>query len=184
MKQLFFIGAAALLLAGAAPAVAATTLDGSTVSVTLLYPDTDTVFSGPATGTVPVALPNGTFSPAVGSFNISGNQVTFNTDQVACCYLTASFNGYRVSFSGLRVLSAAVDVANSTFFPTSTFVQNGSFFFDVSGQAPNGGSTTFNVVAAAVPEPATWAMMIGGFGMVGGAMRSARRRQKVSVSYA
>jgi hypothetical protein len=37
---------------------------------------------------------------------------------------------------------------------------------------------------AAVPEPATWAMMIGGFGMVGGAMRSARRKQKVSVSCA
>jgi hypothetical protein len=35
-----------------------------------------------------------------------------------------------------------------------------------------------------VPEPATWAMMIGGFGMVGGAMRSARRKQKVSVTYA
>jgi hypothetical protein len=27
-------------------------------------------------------------------------------------------------------------------------------------------------------------MMIGGFGMVGGAMRSARRKQKVSVTYA
>ena len=35
----------------------------------------------------------------------------------------------------------------------------------------------------AVPEPATWAMMIGGFGMVGGAMRSARRKRKASVSY-
>ena len=33
----------------------------------------------------------------------------------------------------------------------------------------------------AVPEPATWAMMIAGFGMVGGAMR---RRSKVTVSYA
>ena len=29
-----------------------------------------------------------------------------------------------------------------------------------------------------VPEPATWAMMIAGFGMVGGAMRSARREGK------
>ncbi len=37
--------------------------------------------------------------------------------------------------------------------------------------------------APAVPEPSTWAMMIGGFGLVGGAMR---RRRKVStkVSYA
>jgi len=35
--------------------------------------------------------------------------------------------------------------------------------------------------AAAVPEPATWAMMIAGFGMVGFAMR---RSQKVKVSFA
>jgi hypothetical protein len=33
----------------------------------------------------------------------------------------------------------------------------------------------------AVPEPATWAMMIMGFGLVGGAMR---RRQNVRVSFA
>ena len=33
----------------------------------------------------------------------------------------------------------------------------------------------------AVPEPATWAMLIGGFAMVGGAMR---RRQKLTVRYA
>ncbi len=36
--------------------------------------------------------------------------------------------------------------------------------------------------AAAVPEPATWAMMISGFGLVGGAMR--RRATKVAVTYA
>jgi hypothetical protein len=39
-------------------------------------------------------------------------------------------------------------------------------------------------ITSAVPEPATWAMMIGGFGMVGGAMRSARRKQKLTLSYA
>ena len=39
-------------------------------------------------------------------------------------------------------------------------------------------------VSAAVPEPTTWAMMILGFGFVGGAIRSAKRRQKVTVSYA
>lgn len=38
--------------------------------------------------------------------------------------------------------------------------------------------------AAAVPEPSTWALMLLGFGFVGGAMRSARRREKISVSYA
>ncbi len=34
----------------------------------------------------------------------------------------------------------------------------------------------------AVPEPATWAMMIGGFGMVGGSMRY--RRRKTTVTFA
>lgn len=34
---------------------------------------------------------------------------------------------------------------------------------------------------AAVPEPATWAMFIGGFGLIGGVMR---RRQKTGVSFA
>lgn len=36
-------------------------------------------------------------------------------------------------------------------------------------------------VTGAVPEPATWAMMLAGFGIVGGALR---RRRRVSVTYA
>lgn len=35
--------------------------------------------------------------------------------------------------------------------------------------------------AGAVPEPASWAMMLGGFGLVGGAMRS---RRKAAVTFA
>ena len=53
---------------------------------------------------------------------------------------------------------------------------------------PDNGLTRYGAgsfMASAVPEPATWAMMICGFGMVGGSMRSARRRkQKLSVTYA
>lgn len=37
-------------------------------------------------------------------------------------------------------------------------------------------------IGSAVPEPATWAMMIFGFGMVGSAMR--RRQEKVRVAFA
>lgn len=39
-------------------------------------------------------------------------------------------------------------------------------------------------VTGAVPEPATWAMMLLGFGFVGGAVRTAKRRQKVTIAYA
>ena len=37
---------------------------------------------------------------------------------------------------------------------------------------------------SAVPEPSTWAMMLLGFGFVGGAMRHAKRRQKLTISFA
>ncbi len=41
-------------------------------------------------------------------------------------------------------------------------------------------------VGGAVPEPASWALMIAGFGLIGGAMRRAngQRRTKLAVSYA
>ena len=42
--------------------------------------------------------------------------------------------------------------------------------------------TQFSAVTTSVPEPAGWAMMIGGFGLVGGAMR--QRRRSVTVSFA
>jgi hypothetical protein len=39
-----------------------------------------------------------------------------------------------------------------------------------------------NVIGPGVPEPASWALMFGGFGLVGAAMR--RRQRTVSVTYA
>jgi len=51
------------------------------------------------------------------------------------------------------------------------------------------GTNTFNIAARdaftdvpGVPEPASWAMMVGGFAMVGGALRSARRRSAVTFA--
>lgn len=37
---------------------------------------------------------------------------------------------------------------------------------------------------SAVPEPGTWMMMLLGLGFVGGAMRTAKRRQKITFNYA
>ena len=66
----------------------------------------------------------------------------------------------------------------------STYVDAGRHALKVTGYyGSKGGSYagTFNFGAGAVPEPAAWAMMIAGFGLVGAAMR---RRTKVTVSYA
>lgn len=55
-----------------------------------------------------------------------------------------------------------------------------------SGQPETGffarGNITFETAINPVPEPASWAMMIAGFGMVGGAMR--RRKGKVTTRVA
>ena len=63
---------------------------------------------------------------------------------------------------------ANVDQIEFTTFEPDRFY--GFTIFDVAGD-------NFTVTAAAgvVPEPASWAMMIGGFGLVGGAVRSRRR---------
>lgn len=54
----------------------------------------------------------------------------------------------------------------------------------VGGYVPwYGHSPSVGITRSPVPEPSTWAMMLIGFGFVGGAMRS-RRRQKLTVSYA
>lgn len=61
-------------------------------------------------------------------------------------------------------------------------------FLDLVGSEPAGFAIdnlrfgrAGEVTIPGIPEPATWAMMIAGFGMVGAAMR---RRQKVAVTYA
>jgi hypothetical protein len=63
-------------------------------------------------------------------------------------------------------------------FGVTNFADNG---FD-SGLAFAGVSINDVPIPGGVPEPATWAMMIGGMGVVGGAMR--RRRVSTKVSFA
>lgn len=63
-------------------------------------------------------------------------------------------------------------------FSAGTFQLTNPFF-------PTSNSTlVISEQVAAVPEPATWALMLLGFGFVGGAMRAKKRQQKVTVSYA
>ena len=73
--------------------------------------------------------------------------------------------GSSTSFSAATTLLAAGD--------TIDFVVNwrDAFEYDTTGL-----SATISLVDGAVPEPATWGMMLIGFGVAGGAMRVRRRR--------
>lgn len=76
---------------------------------------------------------------------------------------------------GARLTALNKDPAQ--LYPDTAAVVTPGEFFDWVGVD----NINFELAAApAVPEPAAWALMIGGFGLVGGAMR----RQRVRVSYA
>ena len=87
-------------------------------------------------------------------------------------YVTSVSN--LVTNPNVSFLGSAVSANGSGFaFPDriNTITTGGRF-------GPN-----FEFSVAGVPEPATWAMLILGFGVIGGAMRSARR-QTVRITYA
>lgn len=106
-----------------------------------------------------------------------------------------------ISFNtGPTLLSAGTDYLLSFSFDGAS---NQNFFFDQRGAQPydqagfsgidgtsDGNTGNFVLAqirlsdsAGAVPEPATWAFMIFGFGAIGGAMRR-QRKATVKVSYA
>ncbi len=73
--------------------------------------------------------------------------------------------------------------ANVTFNFRQFLAEGATADFSVGNGAPGSGysfdTTGLGLSISAVPEPATWAMMILGFGFIGGAMRYGKRRSTV-----
>lgn len=134
--------------------------------------------------------------------NIMNNQAgNVATQQAALASLGFNWDGSNFgSFEYLSPLNGATNIDFSQMLYGTTFVG-----IHVGGK--NGGQTTFykfdagagldaftlNLARSSgavlystgdptpgVPEPASWAMMLGGFGLVGGALRS---RRKAAVSF-
>ena len=151
------------------------------------------VFVGPTTGTQLA----GTFSQAIaaGSFTLTvwGEGAT-EFDQM---FTAAASSG--VSFSGLSVaIQSSDELGNAVFSPvalssasvtasnisTTVHDQSASFlFYTITGTASAAGTitgtvlddTNFTPVATPVPEPGTWALMLGGLGLVGASLSKRRR---------
>lgn len=172
----------------------AATLLGSTVEVTARYPNVSTLYSNPGPVTVSDSLveyPASSFP----SYNRSW-QVDIFGDYLTITDLTSSglpfgggvsFNGFVLDvLSGPAIVTASID-NSSTIVPVSVFISDGDLFMNFSGvSAQSGGTARINFATAsgAVPEPSTWAMLLLGFFGIGGMIRSQRRKQNITVSYA
>lgn len=70
----------------------------------------------------------------------------------------------------------------STYAGNAAVVDRLVFTLQPTGTSMNFDNMGFSL-SAAIPEPATWAMLILGFGLVGGAMRAARTQQRGAISF-
>ncbi len=108
-----------------------------------------------------------------------GKSVLF--DFVDTQFDPGAYASFTVNFGpGTTDFRTALFTGTNTLFASFSDGTSGlvTFSGSVGDQSPK---FSFNSVTpgGAVPEPATWAMMILGFGLVGGAMRSARTQAKI-----
>lgn len=130
-----------------------------------------------------------THQPITVTFNFtdpsdaSGNPITGNTsgDTSPLFILSGFFQNGEVVWDGPQTFTFGNGGAFSVALSDATFNEGAFWGLGNRGANITGTFTLLSDSTAAVPEPATWAMMIAGFGLVGASMR---RRQKVSVTYA
>ena len=100
--------------------------------------------------------------------------------------VAAASNGIDVLVNGNSIFNITGDGGGSTNWLPQAInfsVSKGSTLtFAAIGTSDSLGGYLDNIGLAGVPEPASWAMMIGGFGFAGVAMR--RRRSAVRITYA
>ena len=96
----------------------------------------------------------------------------------------ADSNGISVLLNGqllnppLSVTGGPIQQTDWQSYGANFSVQSGDILsFSAIGTNDSLGGYIDNITISAVPEPATWAMMIIGFGAAGAAMRNNRRRQ-------
>ena len=167
MRKIAFVTAAAAAAAFAAPASAATTIN-----------------------LVPIA---GTLTGVFGNANPSRSGTdlyNFSVPTSGDLYGFVGSVGLKITLTNLDFTSVtldgiAFDKISSGIFELQTIAQSigaGSHTLSIGYAnaqrfSSYGGILSFTSIAGGVPEPATWGLMILGFGAIGGVMRYKRREQ-------
>ena len=187
--SLALAGAAALASASAAQATITVVDAGTNVDVTRVHNDVDPNRTSYINYQSPDPLP-----AADGSFS---DMLTFYND-TACFYNlsvlaqfaadgTAAVNFTTLTLSGAGVTGGVMDFAGpvsngtaNTYAISNIALGIGTYTINLAGTANSDaafqGTVKFNLAAAGVPEPATWGLMLLGFGLMGSSMRRRRAR--------
>jgi hypothetical protein len=188
MKSLRLAAVAALVFS--TPALAA--LDGTNATVAYNFPDLGTVYGNANPSISPFVIGAGvesvvdvegvTFISV--DFTDLGLSLIFNTVLGSPSWNSVAFNGLVFTGSGFSGLSSATLLGSST-FGSGQFTQGDITLVGDQLQLnwagvpySDGQRIDISFAAAAVPEPAAWAMLIAGFGLVGATLR--RRRAAIA----
>ncbi len=182
-SRLLFMASSVVMLAGAAPALAG--LSGSTIDVGYYYPDLSTLYAG-ATATPPTFVVGAGSESTVAVEGPTWIDVDFSDTTLTLDFTTvlnsptwnpASFNGLVFTGPALATITGISLDPSSTFgfnIANATLAGN-DLRLNWAGVSYNDGQV-LKLTFAFVPEPATWALLIAGFGMVGLAARRRRAR--------
>ena len=134
-----------------------------------------------AAGTV---ISNGGFDPILAVFDLNGGLLVGQQDDAGCCTVTPDLGVYYDTLLTVALAPGNYRASIAVFpnFANGPNLSNGfSGANSFNGRSANWAFDVLNVERASsfVPEPASWAMLIAGFGLTGAAMR--RRRSAVAA---
>jgi hypothetical protein len=167
---------ATALLAGvivAASPASATTLNGSSVTITGFYPDHNPLNSpgnifgttGPATVGAGVEFPAPAMAGRPWTFDISDTQIIFTPNE-AVTYSAGVFNGFEFTFTGAAPITGVSIAGGSNFNPNDISFDATHIFLNYQGLTPNLGSISI-VNIQSTPLPAVLPLFASGLGALG-----------------
>ncbi len=156
-------------------------INGTSVDLSAYYPDMSSLYSDAGSAIVGPGV-DFPFNSLPGydslSFDLSDTQISI------CCnavFADAAFNGFAFTFSSVVPTGAFVD-PSSAYAPVGISLIGNTLFLNYQNvvNLTNGASVIdLQFGGVSVPEPATWALMLSGFGLAGAALR--RRRTMVAA---
>jgi hypothetical protein len=179
-----------VLLTASAPGTPTTGVTNQTNTTVLFTSSTDTLVSPPQGQAFLTATDNtlGNLNIALQNHNLGFTSFEFNvnspTNQNVTLVFTDQFGQTQVADGGTTTFSVGANGSNFI----NAVASNGELITNVSltgtnltsiGQVRLGGVAT---IARAVPEPSTWALLIVGFGGVGGLLRANRRSRLAAAA--